>query len=166
MSLLTRSKEDLVNYFGIASNENEYIYLGKFARNKKCADEDLYFPSKIGKIIFLKTGNFFQGEISRQAFNGYGEFFINHAQKLKDHRFAYFIGEFKKQVSHGYVIENYNDEAVYEGYSEDGQKVLGRMYFSEGIVYEGEFQDNFFDGYVRLSLIFLGIITRLSWKLF
>ena len=146
------NKDEIFNHFGIYQIGN-IIYIGKFSRNKKFSKEDVYYPSKIGKIIFIDSGNFFQGEISRQSFNDFGEFLIQPVilSNKGDTKSAHYLGEFKNQTPNVIIIENYNDETIFEGLYNEKGKVIGKMLFSEGAIYEGEFKDNFYDGYVSIN---------------
>lgn len=112
------------------------LFIGRFSEKT-----GVKIPEGYGKILH-SGGEIYKGEISQARISGYGSFVNYHS--------AEYSGQWKDETQNGYGIEVYNDDSKFTGLFDMGLKVLGIYSWSDGSYYEGEFNDNNFNGYVRI----------------
>ena len=116
--------------FGININPEGIIFKG------------LWDNDKVGKYgLFLDAlGNYYLGDLCNGKSEGKGEMLVK--DKMK------YVGDFFNDVPNGNgILENYEDNTVYEGQVENGIKNgKGILKYSDGTKYKGDFKDDKFDG--------------------
>lgn len=111
------------------------IYIGNFLNI-----EGKTIPDEIGKLIF-SSGESYEGDFSEGKINGVGKY-VNSVDNE-------YLGEWSENMQNGYGIETLGD-IKFEGKFLNGKKLLGKMYWNDGSSYYGEFNNNSFNGFVRI----------------
>ena len=109
---------------------NEYIYEGNFHNDMKNGK---------GKIKFIKTGDYYEGDFTDDKITGYGKYIWSNKHE--------YIGDFNEGEMNGKGIYKWPDGSEYEGeYINNKREGKGKFKWSNGAIFEGIFHDGKPDG--------------------
>ena len=120
--------------YGISIYPNNKIYKGLWKDNNY---------GNFGSF-FDDNGNYYMGELLDGKAKGKGEMLMNNKFK--------YSGEFDDDLPCGKgILENYEDNSIYEGEIVFGIKEgKGKIKFNDGTLYEGDFKNDEFDGFGKI----------------
>ena len=120
--------------YGISIFPNNKVYKGLWNNNKY---------GNFGSF-FDDNGNYYIGDLLNGKAKGKGEMMMKNKFKYN--------GEFDDDLPNGEgILENYEDNSIYEGEINYGVKEgKGKIKFSDGTIYEGNFKNDEFYGYGKI----------------
>lgn len=135
----------------VDKTKNDDLYQGTMTLNKVksgygilysngCKYEGNWDHDKLNGYsrMFLRNGDYFEGNLNNGIAEGFGKFMHSDGNIYE--------GFWLNDKPHGNGKETYNDGSVFEGQFIDGEKVNGKLSWTDGSYYVGKIKNNLFHG--------------------
>ena len=136
--------------------KNNDLYVGTWTLEKKFNGYGIFYSSgakyegfwNFGKLSgearkFFQNKDYYIGEFDNGKSNGYGKYYHNDG--------TVYEGNWLNDQPHGSGKENFNDGSKFIGTYENGYKKKGKFTWVDGSYYDGEINNNYFEGYGKFK---------------